>query len=203
MSDVEIALAEKARALQPGTIRHSLLLAAKRFKSTWVELGKLLVKVRDEASYEEWGYPTFEAYCAKELHLRKQTALKLTRSFSFLRKHEPKQVLGEDLAERAPAYEVVEVLADAEDRGQLTGAEYRAIRDTIWDSARAPSQLKRELAGRFPRPAPDAADELRQLSASGRRLANHAKSCRAVPRPIAEHAEALAQELEELALEDR
>ncbi len=169
MSDVETLLAEKAQALHPGSFRHTVLLAARRFKSTWVELGKLLVKVRDQASYEGWGYPTFEAYCAQELHIRKQTALKLTRSFSFLHKHEPKQLLSEDLAERVPAFEIVEVLADAEERGQMSSAEYRAIRDS------------------------------RQIARAARRLVSQLEGCRSVPQATVQRADALAQELEELA----
>src|SRR5689334_4254591 len=95
-----------------GSLRQSVLMAAKRFKSSWADLGKLLVKVRDERLYEEWGYPTFETYCAKEIHIRRATALKLTRSFDFLAKHEPRAVEAEDWPTRAPPFEVVEVLAD-------------------------------------------------------------------------------------------
>lgn len=197
MSDVEAALANKAQTLPPGSLRHSVLLAARRFKSTWVDLGKLLVKVRDEASYEAWGYPTFESYCAKELHIRKQTALKLTRSFAFLRKHEPKH-LGGDAVEPAPAFEVVEVLADAEERGQLTAAEYRAVRDSIWDPEKPSSELRRELAERFPRPPRQARTDLQQVARAARRLVGQLKAC-AVPRATIERADALADELEELA----
>ncbi len=199
MSDVETLLAQKAQALNPGSFRHTVLVAARRFKSTWVELGKLLIKVRDQASYEGWGYPTFEAYCAQELHIRKQTALKLTRSFSFLHKHEPKQLLSEDLAERVPAFEIVEVLADAEERGQMSSAEYRAIRDSIWDPERPASQLKRKLVERFARPPSGLRDELRQIARAARRLVSQLEGCRSVPRATIQRADALAQELEELA----
>jgi len=197
MSDVDAVLANKAQTLRPGSFRHTVLLAARRFKSTWVDLGRLLVKVRDEASYEQWGYPTFENYCAKELHIRKQTALKLTRSFSFLRKHEPKH-LGGDLVDHAPAFEVVEVLADAEDRGQLTAADYRAVRDSIWDPERPSSELRRELAERFPRPPPQERSDLQQVARAARRLVGQLKSC-GVPCATIERADALAEELEELA----
>src|SRR5215813_1404014 len=195
MSDVQALLASKAQTLRPGTLRHSVLMAARRFKSTWVELGKLLVKVRDEASYEEWGYPSLEIYCAKELHIRKQTVLKLTRSFSFLRKHEPKHLGGETM-DHAPPFEVVEVLADAEERGQLTAAEYRAIRDSLWDPQRPSADLRRELARRFPLPSPQVRSELHQAARAARRLVGQLRSC-TVPRATIERADALANELEE------
>jgi hypothetical protein len=201
MSQVDAALAEKATQVLPGTFRHTVLLAARRFKSTWVELGKLLVKVRNDASFEGWGYATFEAYCAKELHIRKATADKLTRSFSFLSRHEPKAISSEDVVERAPAFEVVEVLADAEERGQLTAAEYRDVRDSIWEPQRPPSALRRELIERFPPPAArPPADEvvLRRLAHSARRLAADLAACRRVPKAVSERAAAVAEDVEEL-----
>jgi hypothetical protein len=201
MSQVDAALAQKASQVPPGTFRHTVLLAARRFKSTWVELGKLLVKVRDDGSFEEWGYASFEAYCAKELHIRKATADKLTRSFSFLNRHEPKAMNREDLRENAPAFEVVEVLADAEERGQLTATEYRDVRDSIWEPERPPSALRRELIERFPPPASrPPADEivLRRLAHAAKRLAADLAACRRVPKAVSERAAALAEDVEEL-----
>ena len=58
-----------------------------------------------EALYEEWGYPTFESYCLAELRIKKQTADKLVRNFSFLDKHEPERVKAADFAEAAPAWQ--------------------------------------------------------------------------------------------------
>lgn len=201
-TQVEAALESKARSVPPGSFRHTVLLAAKRFKSTWAELGKLLVRVRDSGEFEQWGYESFDAYCQKELHIKKATADKLTRSFSFLEKHEPKAVAQEDLVERVPAFEVIEVLAGAEERGQLSADEYRAIRDSIWNPERPTSELKRDLQERFPRPAPPPpADEvqLRRLAASARRLHQELSACRRVPKAVAERASALADDVEELA----
>jgi hypothetical protein len=202
-SAAEADLQKKAQSVPPGSFRHTVLQAARRFKSTWAELGKLLIQVRDEARYEEWGYPSFEAYCLKELHIKKQTALKLTRSFSFLAKHESPEVLkGEDFPQQAPAFEVVEVLADAADRGQLSPAEYRSLRDSIWNPEKPPTELKREFSERFPRPAPEPPPEalqLRRLAQAARKLASELSGSRKVPSAIAERAAALADDVEELA----
>jgi hypothetical protein len=202
-SAAEVDIQKKAQSVPPGTFRHTVLVAAKRFKSTWAELGKLLVQVRDEAKYEEWGYPSFEAYCLKELHIKKQTALKLTRSFSFLAKHEPPEaVKEEDFPQRAPAFEVVEVLADAADRGQLSPAEYRSLRDSIWNPEKSATELKREFSERFPRPPPEPPPEnvqLRRLAQMARKLASELSGSRKVPAAIAERAAALADDVEELA----
>lgn len=200
---VEADLQTKAKSVPAGTFRHTVLVAAKRFKSTWAELGKLLVQVRDEAKFEEWGYESFEAYCLKELHIRKQTALKLTRSFSFLAKHEEPEVLkDEEFPQRAPSFEVVEVLADAADRGQLSPSEYRSLRDSIWNPEKPATELKKEFAERFPRPAPEPpADsvQLRRLAQAARKLSSELSGCRKVPSAIAERASALAEDIEELA----
>jgi len=202
-SVAEVDIQKKAQSVPPGTFRHTVLVSAKRFKSTWAELGKLLVQVRDEAKYEEWGYPSFEAYCLKELHIKKQTALKLTRSFSFLAKHEPPEaVKEEDFPQRAPAFEVVEVLADAADRGQLSPSEYRSLRDSIWNPEKSPTELKREFTERFPRPPPEPPPEnvqLRRLAQTARKLASELSGTRKVPSAVAERAAALADDIEELA----
>jgi hypothetical protein len=202
----EVSIAEKLRETPPGSLRHSLLDAARRFKASWVELGKLLVEVRDGALFAEWGFATFDQYCAKELHIRKSTAEKLVRSFSFLARHEPKAVANDDLARTAPAFEVVEVLAGAEERGQLDAAEYRAIRRSIWESEKPVAELRREVSERFPRPPPPPRTEdaqMGRLAHLARKLAADLKSSRAVPRAVAERAAALAEDVEELASQAR
>ena len=183
--------------------RHTVLLSARRFKSTWVELGKLLTQVRDQALFEGWGYPSFETYCLAELRIRKQTALKLTRSFSFLDKHEPQALERQDLRDAAPPFEVVEVLAGAEERGQLTAQDYTSIRDAIWNPDRPVSELKRELTDRFPAPAPrvSSEQELKRLWSLARRLLAELSAQKKLPRQVVQTAEDLARQLEALVAE--
>jgi hypothetical protein len=192
-------MAPESKTVDPGSLRQQVLQASKRFKATWAEMGKLLIRVRDEAAWEGWGYDSFETYCSKELHIRKATVDKLTRSFSFLARHEPQQVAAEDFQERVPAFEVVEVLAEAEQRGQLSEAEYSAVRDSIWDAARPAAELKRELVERFPRPPPPEDLTLRRFAAAARKLAGELQSSGAVPGALAKRAAELADELEGLA----
>ena len=201
MNSAEAAIAEKAKEVPAGSFRHTVLLAARRFKASWVELGKLLVQVRNDASFTEWGYETFDAYCMKELRIRKATADKLTRSFGFLEKHEPRARAADDIAETAPAFEVVEVLAQAEDRGQLSAQEYRSIRDSIWNPEKPVSELRREFQDRWPAPEPEkggGGDNLKRLSALANRLSAELKAEKKVPRAIVERAEALAEDVAEL-----
>lgn len=183
----------------PGSFRHNVLLAARRFKASWAEMGKLLVEVKNGAKAEEWGYESFDVYVKKELHIRPTTALKLIRAFSFVEKYEPKVVEAEDFPVRAPAFEVVEVLADAEERGKLTPSEYKSIRESIWDADKSTAELRRELVDRFPRPSPPADLSVRRFAQVARRLANDMASSKAVPKAVVERAGALADDLEELA----
>ena len=196
---VKDKLSDAAKNAEPGTFRHEVQTVARRFKSSWVELGALLVRVRKEGQHEQWGYATFEAYCLKELRIKRQTALKLTNSYAFLEKHERAVLNGP--AENRPSFEVVEVLARAEERGQLSEKEYESIRDDIWKDDKPPAQVARELSQRFPAPVPappPAATQLRRLASTGRRFAEELAAHRGVPAAIRERAEALAEDLEEL-----
>lgn len=198
MSNVQAALKQKALEVPQGSFRHSVLQAARRFKASWAELGKLLVRVRNEALFQEWGFESFEAYCWKEIRIRKATADKLTRGFSFLERHEPKLAANDEALEsEAPPFELVEVLAGAEDRGQLSADEYRSIRDSIWNEERPVAEVRKELNEKYPRPVPDVAEDaaLKRVVALARKLTSELRSVQGVPRAMVDRAEALAEEL--------
>ncbi len=202
MATAEEVISRKVSEVPPGSFRHTVLLAAKRFKSSWVELGKLLAQVRNDALFTEWGYPHFEAYCLGELRIKKQTADKLTRNFGFLEKHEPEVMQTPELAEAAPAFEVVEVLAQAEARGQLSANEYKSIRDSIWNQEKPTSELRRDLVEKFPAPQVkvEANVELKRLWALAKRLSAELHANRKVPSAVRERADALARDLEEIVI---
>jgi hypothetical protein len=190
-------------AASAGGFREEVLRAARAFKASWTGLARVLTRVRDEALWEGWGFPSFEAYCSKELRIRKATALKLTRSWTFLDRHERGWRPDAPDARPAPAFEVVEVLAEAEERGALDAEEYRSIRDSIWDPDRPVAAVRRELTERFPRPAPEPpAMEVRlgQLSRTARRLAEDLRVCRGVPASVRTQADDLAAAVESLAV---
>ncbi len=204
MSSVEEQLSRKALEVPPGSFRQTVLLTAKRFKASWVELGKLLVKVRNEALFQDWGYPSFDAYCLGELRIKKQTADKLTRGYSFLSKHEPQRVEDPDIAESAPAFEVIEVLAQAEERGQLNAQEYKSVRDSIWNPEKATSELRRELGERFPAPEPNGGSDaasVKRLWQQMKRLAAELRANKKVPRALVDRADALSLDLEEVVVQ--
>jgi hypothetical protein len=198
--NIENELKTTAAHLPAGSLRQTVVLVAKRFKSSWVELGKLLVKVRNEALFEEWGYPSFESYCLAELRIKKQTAEKLTRGFTFLDRHEPQAMAKGDIVETAPPFEVVEVLAKAEERGQLSANEYKSIRDSIWNQERPVSELKRELSEKFPVPQSSNTDSelVKRLWSQAKRLVAEMHANKKIPGAVIGRAQAVADDLEEL-----
>jgi hypothetical protein len=194
-------LASRAEDLPEGSVRRRVLEGARRFKAAWVELGRLLCEVKRESLWREWGYPSFDRYCAKELFIRPATAEKLTMSFGFLERHEPDLARGK--GEPAPPFEVIEVLSRAEAAGRLSDSSWRELRDEVLDrppTAAAVNRLLAEKLGPAPAgPTPRKAERLERLSALARRLAAACREDGAVPGAVAQRAAKLAEELEALA----
>ncbi len=217
---------EMARAAleASGRLRAETLAAARRFKNSWVELGAVLVRVRDRAAWRDWGFESFESYCAKELHIRQKTALKLTASYGFLMRHEPslaaapQDLCGAGPAEgaaqvsagapdampprpRLPTFEAISVLAGAEERGQLGQEEYAALRERLWGEEAANPKFARELSERFAEQKPPKPIDfaLRKFALTARRLADGLRQDDHIPDETRERADLLAHELEAIA----
>lgn len=202
MTGASESLAARAEALPPGSTRRQVIEGARRFKAAWVEFARLLSEVRRGELWREWSYPSFDRYCSSELFIRKATAEKLTASFGFLERHEPRlaQGLGD---EKAPPFEVIEVLSRAEAAGRLSADGWRELRDEVIDRPPTPAAMSRALAEKFgpePRaPRPPKVERLAKLAAAARRVAEACGAEGAVPRALTARAEGLAEELERLA----
>jgi len=200
VSETERKLAARIDDLPEGSLRRRVLEGARRFKASWVELGKLLSEVKHGGAWQAWGFRDFESYCARELFIRRQTAEKLTRSYGFLERHEPELVEGQGRG--APPFEVVEVLSRAEAQGRLPAGGWRELRDAILEQPPLPAALARQLAERYgpeERARPSPAERRERLAAAARRLAEACAAERSVPRALAERSRALAEELAALA----
>ncbi|HEX9401668.1 MAG TPA: hypothetical protein VF912_16280 [Anaeromyxobacter sp.] len=195
-------LAARAEDLPEGSVRRRVLEGAHRFKAAWVEFGRLLAQVRSADLWKEWGYPSFDRYCSKELFVRPATAEKLTASYGFLERHEPELARARGDA-KAPPFEVIEVLSRAEAAGRLSQAGWRELRDEVLETPPTPAALTRKLAERFgpppPPPAPKTAERLERLAALARRLAQSCGEDPSVPDAVARRAADLAGDLEGLA----
>ncbi|MBP5232016.1 MAG: hypothetical protein J6333_01265, partial [Planctomycetes bacterium] len=107
--------------LSPDSTRYQVLMAVRKFRSNWVELGRLLSDVAYGGDYKEWGYDDFEVYCAKELGLKKPTVHKLMVSYNYMKTYAPERLKAPD-AERGydvPDYQTVELLNQARQSDRL------------------------------------------------------------------------------------
>jgi hypothetical protein len=188
--------------LPPGSTRRSVLECARRFKASWIDLGRALSEVKRDGLWRVWGFQSFDAYCAKELFIRKQTAEKLTLSYGFIERHEP-ALLDDRERRAAPGFEVIEVLSRAEAAGRFSEEGWREMREEILERPPTPASLNRQLTDRYGPPArkeqPAGAERLRGLAALARRLASACAAGDEVPRAVVERARALAEDLDELA----
>ena len=130
LSRVEADIEARLQDLDPGSKRYQTLRAARDFKAAWVGLAKALTQVRDSGEFQTWGYATFEAYCGRELKIRRDTADKLTRSFAFLREHKP-DVLDRQRESDMPALDVVDLLQRARAKASVPEEAFVSLRDDV------------------------------------------------------------------------
>jgi hypothetical protein len=134
---------EIMQQLDPASERYRVLNSARRFKSSWVELGEELLKVNQEHLYRNWGYESFEDYCTKEVRIKKPTALKLTRAYNYLAKEEPQLLTRQAELNPLPDYRTIDLLRQARQEEQLSVEQYDALRKTALEQSRShPTVLK-------------------------------------------------------------
>jgi hypothetical protein len=140
---------KKMEEVGPDSARHKVLESAKNFKTSWIDLGQLLYMVWSDKLYRDWGYTAFDSYTSKEIGIRKQTALKLLRSYSFLEREEPRYLKKEhnEAADTAslPTYESVDVLRQASNNKQLDRDDYANIRKYVLEKGRDVKEVKKDL----------------------------------------------------------
>ncbi|MFH2138069.1 MAG: hypothetical protein ABII88_06125 [Candidatus Omnitrophota bacterium] len=137
---------ERMSEAEPGSLRYSVLECAKNFKSSWIELGQHLMSIHRDKEYKAWGYQTFDTYCVKEIGIRKETALKLLRSYRFLEEEEPEYIKKEYLeavdTQKIPSYENINILKKAKDSKELGIADYRKMKEKVFDEGRGEKEVK-------------------------------------------------------------
>jgi len=141
---------EKMKDLDAGSLRYHVLESAKNFKSSWIELGRALYSVWKDKLYKDWDYASFEIYNAREIGIRKQTAMKLLRSYYFLEKEEPGLIKQEYLASAqatgVPSFESVDVLRLAKNNKALEARDYENFKKDVFEKGRDYREVKKDLA---------------------------------------------------------
>ncbi|MBI5508948.1 MAG: hypothetical protein HY903_09360 [Deltaproteobacteria bacterium] len=137
----EVAIEGHLQTLDPTSDRYRILTAARDFKAAWVELGERLTEVRERERFLAWGYSSFEGYCRRELHIKAETAMKLTRSYSFLRDHEP-GALKERQKRELPPLDVVDLLSQARERATISDADLTNVRQEVFSGELNPTKTQ-------------------------------------------------------------
>ena len=138
---------EKMAGLEPGTIRYEALQAAKRFKSSWIDLGRVLWTVYRDKKFKEWDYLTFDAYCSKEVGIRAATAKKLLQSYYFLEKEEPSLLkkFEEESPAKLPQPDSVNMLRLLKNNEKVPAGDYQQVRRYVLEKGGEAQQVRREI----------------------------------------------------------
>ena len=157
---------KKMEELDEKSIRYKILKDAKTFKTSWIDLGQTLHEAWKNKMYKEWGFEEFDAYLKKEVGIRKETALKLLRSYSFLEREEPSYLKKEDNDQKKttaiPSYESVDVLRKAKQKEALTDSEYGVIRKYVLEEGKDEKQIKKDISEMLKQKAEDSPEEARK-----------------------------------------
>ncbi|MDD5246425.1 MAG: hypothetical protein PHS09_03420 [Candidatus Omnitrophica bacterium] len=201
-------LEEKMQAMDDNSVRYHVLEAAKNFKSSWIDLGRALYSVLKDKLYKDWGYSSFDIYTAKEIGIRKQTAMKLLRSYYFLEKEEPvylKQEASEaQTASAVPSFESIDVLRMAKAK-KIDEDDYQALKQQVFEKGRDARDVKKDLTALIRQRAevdPEEAREKRKVS-TVRRFVGTLKALKQelqinklLPAPLLRETEELIKKLE-------
>lgn len=171
----ELIIEQLMRELDPSSPRYQVLATARQFKSSWVELGEQLIKVKNQGEFEGWGYESFDEYCSREIRIRKETARKLTLAYRYLEQEEPELISAERRLQPLPDYRAVDLLRQAREEQGFSDDEYAQLRESVIDQERSyPTVQKqfREVAHLHNPPEADPLKEVRSALTTARRLNN-------------------------------
>ncbi len=142
-TDAQMAADEERFADDPERVE--MLRCVRRFKTSWLELGEALTRIRRSNHWKTWGYETFEAYAKNELRLRQDTVDKLTGSFVFLQKRAPEVLDRESMKGPVPSYQAIDYLRRAEEQEDAPKDVVRALYTKVMDEGTSLPKLKKEF----------------------------------------------------------
>jgi len=185
-------------------MRADTLAKARAFKRTWLELAEALTKVQTGKMWATWGYPDFDAYCRKELHLRGSTVAKLLGSYRFLETSAPRvlerarNTAPSELTAPIPTLPAVEFVQKAHERGAADPETLETIQRVAFDEGLdAPILARRFKDVAFPETDRDRREKLRAaIAQAARRLSTLiAEQGSPVPKKLAIQVEEAVGEL--------
>ncbi|MDP2652681.1 MAG: hypothetical protein Q8Q08_01475 [Candidatus Omnitrophota bacterium] len=130
-------------------LRTQILKFTKDFKTSWVSLGQSLYSAWKDKLYHAWGYDKFEYYTERELGLKKETALKLLKTYLFLEQDEPAYLTEEFQEQRGPVkvpgYESINLLRLAKQKKELNRDDYLHLKGEIFEKGKDTSLVRKDL----------------------------------------------------------
>ncbi len=197
-SSASMAIGEKMEQLQPGTPRYEMLEVARRFKTSWVDLGGKLYGVRNKRLFLQWGFGKFEEYCRQELRIKPQTAAKLTASYAFLKQEGPAVLKRDGIEKPVPDMQVIDLLRRIREKERVPERDFSRIKELAFDDA-PPAQVRRELKHSLPGPEPASkSSELKRLLNMAHRLADGLAAITGIPHLVVDRAISLVDDLRSL-----
>jgi hypothetical protein len=191
---------ELLQQIPPDSERYQVLQSARRFKSSWAELGEWLTRVATSGCFQEWGYGSFEDYCAREIRIRRQTADKLLLAYRFLEREEP-GILERREQRPLPDYRSVDLLRQAHEEQSFETEEYNTLRQAVFEEERSHPVLLRQFRDLTEPKQPPAERDRKQLRtalAAARRLQTALAPLSDIPEVYRETLGSLIQTLDEL-----
>jgi len=192
---------DRMMAVANDPLRADTLQKARMFKRTWLELAEALTKVQAGQSWQNWGYPDFDAYCRNELHLRGSTVAKLLGSYRFLETSAPKVIeraRADHFESPIPSMPVVEFVQKATEKGAADAETMETIKRVAFEEgADAPMLAKQFKAIAFPQTDREVREKLRSnIAQTARKLSSLiAEEGSPVPKKLAIQVEELVGEL--------
>ena len=141
----EELIEELMRQLDPDSPRYHVLLSARQFKSSWVDLGSKLTGVQRKQLFRDWGYHEFEEYCSKEIRIRRQTALKLTQAYHFLEHEAPEYTTSGQEGKPAPDFRSIDLLRQAREQQEFDETDYLNLRRAALEEQRSLPTLRKQF----------------------------------------------------------
>jgi len=135
--------------MDPNAVRAQVKKATLDFKNSWRNLAQALHTVYKDKLYRNWGYEKFDRYTEKEVHIRKHTAMKLIRSYTFLESEEESLYLANDSennsSETKPSLtlESTDILRKA--KKSLDKDDYEKVKKDIIGGGKESKEVKKDL----------------------------------------------------------
>jgi hypothetical protein len=162
--------------LDPSSERYRVLDVARRFKSSWVELGQELLRVNRDGLFRQWGYESFQEYCSREIRIKQPTAQKLTRAYHYLAREEPELLSRKAELKPLPDYRTIDLLREAREEQGFSGEQYAALRKAVLEEERSHpavrKQFKEMAAANRSDPLAEQAERCKAALTAARRLDN-------------------------------